>query len=53
MLSIPLSSIKFLDVMGDMVQLNDRLRVMGANWESIDSELHVRSAGRDVSVSPD
>ena len=48
MLSIPLSSIKFLDVMGDMVQLNDRLGVMGTNWE-----LHVRSAGRDVSVSPD
>ena len=34
-----------LEVKGDMVPLDDRLGVVGASWESIDSELYVTSAG--------
>ena len=44
---------QFLEVMGDIVRLEVRLGVVGANWESIDSELQVRSAGRVESVSPE
>ena len=35
------------------MRLDERLGVVGANWESMDSELHVRSVGVSVSVSPE
>ena len=51
-LSVPLSSMKVLDVWGDMVSaLDERLGVVGASWESIESELYVTSAGVFVCVT--
>lgn len=51
-LSVPLSSMH-LEVKGDIVPLMDRLGVVGASWESIDSELYVFSAGELESVNPE
>ena len=53
MLSVPLSSIHVLDVMGDIVLLEVKLGVVGARLDSMESELYVTSAGELVSVSPE
>ena len=53
MLSFPLSSMQFLEVIGDMVRLEERLAMVAAIWESMDPEVPVSSTGEFVSVSPD